>query len=469
MQATPLVGTIFAALGLLWTSVAIGHALLHKRRPQSAFGWIAVCVILPFAGPLLYYLFGVNRVRSRARRLMLGMTNPACEPFLTAAAPPGREPLERLGFAVSGLPLAGGNRVQLLHNGEAAFPAMLDAIAGARRRVFLSTYIFESGALGQRFVTALGAARARGVDVRVLLDGVGELYSWPPVRTLLERHGVRAARFLPPRLWPLGLSVNLRNHRKILAVDGCTAFAGGINIRDDYLVADAPHSHRIVDLHARFDGPVAAQIEAVFVHDWQVATGEAASPPPLPIDAAGDAICRAIVDGPEIEFDRLVELLVGAIANAKRRIAIMTPYFLPPRELIAPLQAAALQGVDVAVILPAHNNLPYVHRATRHMLWELLQRDVRVYYQPPPFVHSKIFYVDDDYAQLGSANLDPRSLRLNFEMNVEIYDRALVERLSAHFEDVRARSRQISLGEVDGRAFGTKLVDGAAWLFTPYL
>jgi cardiolipin synthase len=428
-----------------------------------------VCFTLPFAGPLLYYLFGINRVRTRARRLLTGMEHPVCEAEFAAAAPPGREPLERLGFAVSGFPLAGGNRVELLHNGEAAFPAMLDAIAGARQRVFLSTYIFESGPLGQRFAAALGAACERGVDVRVLLDGVGELYSWPRARTLLEQHGVRTARFLPPRAWPLEFSLNLRNHRKILVVDGCRAFAGGINIRDDYLVVDSPHSHRITDLHARFDGPVAAQMESVFVHDWQVVTGQAAPPPALAIAAAGDAICRAVVDGPEIEFDRLTELFVGAIANAKRRVAIMTPYFLPPRELIAPLQAAALQGIDVAVILPEHNNLPYVHRATRHMLWELLQRDVRIYYQPPPFVHSKIFYIDDDYAQLGSANLDPRSLRLNFEMNVEIYDRTLVERLSAHFETVRARSKQISLREVDGRPFGTKLLDGAAWLFTPYL
>jgi cardiolipin synthase len=286
---------------------------------------------------------------------------------------------------------------------------------------------------------------------------------------LLERRGVRTARFLPPRIWPPQFSVNLRNHRKILVVDGCMAFAGGINIRDGYLVPNSPHSHRIADLHARFAGPIAAQIENVFVHDWQVVTGETALPPPLPIAPAGDAVCRAVVDGPEIEFDRLTELLVGAIANAKQRVAIMTPYFLPPRELIAPLQAAALQGIDVAVILPEHNNLPYVHRATRHMLWELLQRDVRIYYQPPPFVHSKLFYIDDDYAQLGSANLDPRSLRLNFEMNVEIYDRALVARLSAHFETVRARSQQISLHEVDGRPFGTKLLDGVAWLFTPYL
>ena len=168
-------------------------------------------------------------------------------------------------------------------------------------------------------------------------------------------------------------------------------------------------------------------------------------------------------------MDRLTELFVGAIGNARRRIAIMTPYFLPPREMIAPLQAAALQGVDVAVILPVENNLPYVHRATRHTLWELVRRRVQIYYQPAPFVHSKLFYIDDDYAQIGSANIDPRSLRLNFELNVEIYDRAFVAAVHDHFARIREQSHEVTLEELDGRPLATKLIDGGVWLFAPYL
>ena len=167
--------------------------------------------------------------------------------------------------------------------------------------------------------------------------------------------------------------------------------------------------------------------------------------------------------------DRLTALFIGAIGQARRRVAIMSPYFLPPRELITPLLAAALAGVDVAVILPALNNLPFMHAATRHMLSELLERGVHVYYQPPPFVHSKLFYVDDHYAQLGSANFDPRSLRLNFEMNLEIYDRDVVTELARHFESVRARSHAVTLDDVYRRSLGTKLLDGVAWLFSPYL
>jgi cardiolipin synthase len=469
MPGIPLIGSIVAVLGFALSVCAASHAILHKRKPQSAFAWIAIAFAVPFLGALLYYTFGINRVRTKAKQLLLDQPERPRATSHSAGAPRGFEPLAKLGFAVTGLPLVAGNAVEILHNGDATFPAMLAAIRGARKRVFLCTYIFDAGPVGQQFAAALGDAVARGVDVRVAIDGVGALYSWPRARRMLEARGVRFARFLPPRLVPPSFSVNLRNHRKILAVDGHVAFTGGINIREHYLVAEANSAQRIVDLHFRLAGPVVAQIEAVFLRDWQFMTREPVSVSPTEPTVFGTAVCRTVADGPEEDMDRLTELLVGAIGKAQRRVAIMTPYFLPPRELIAPLAAAALQGVDVAVILPAYNNLPYVHRATRHMLWELLQRDVRIYYQPGPFVHSKLFYTDDHYAQIGSANLDPRSLRLNFEMNVEVYDTALVASLSAHFEAVRARSRPITLADVDGRPLATKLVDGAAWLFEPYL
>ncbi len=467
MLRTQLVGSLIAALGVSLSVLATGHALLHKRRPQSAFGWIAICFTLPLLGPLLYYLFGINRVAARARKLFTGQPETLCPITFAATAPPGFEALGRLGLAVTTLPLVGGNSVELLHDGSAVFPAMLETIREARHRLYFSTYILDTGPAGREFADELAAATRRGVDVRVLIDGVGELYSWPRARRMLEREGVRCARFLPPQLWPPSFSINLRNHRKILVADGQAALTGGVNIRERYLTLPGEDAPRIRDMHFRFRGPVATQIEAVFRRDWQFVTGEIASLDVVDFERSGEAVCRAVAEGPDT--DRLTELLVGAIGNASRRISIMTPYFLPPREMIAPLQAAALQGVDVSVILPAENNLPYVHRATRHMLWELVRRGINIYYQPPPFVHSKIFYVDDDYAQIGSANLDPRSLRLNFELNVEIYDHTLVAQLHDHFARVRDRSRQVTLEELDGRRLVTKLIDGAAWLFAPYL
>jgi cardiolipin synthase len=466
MQAGQMLATAFAAVGFALAAAATLHALLHKRRPQSAFGWIALCLTLPLLGALLYYLFGINRVQTRARKLLTGTPAPACPTEFVGTPPPQLAPLAKLGSAVSGWPLTAGNRIEPLHDAAAIFDAMIAAIERARGYVYFSTYIFDGGPLGRRFAAALRAAAERGADVRVLLDGVGEWYSWQRASRLLLGTRVRFARFLPPKLWPPSFLVNLRNHRKILVIDGLEAFTGGLNVRDRYL--DGSVDERIVDSHFSIAGPVITQIETVFLRDWQFATGESVPVHSIP-QPAGEALCRGVADGPDSSLDRLTALLTGAIANARQRIAIMTPYFVPPRELIAPLQAAALAGTDVAVILPARNNLPYVHRATRHMLWELLERGVHVYYQPGPFVHSKLFYVDDDYAQIGSANFDSRSLRLNFELNIEVYDRSFVTELAQHFEAARARSSRVTLADVDGRPPTTKAIDGLAWLFSPYL
>lgn len=458
--------TLLALLGTALGLVSAGHALLFKRRPQAAFGWIAVCLMIPFAGALLYWLFGINRVRSRARKLR--PPSAAVAPEAVATVPEELAGLARLGQAVSGMALVGGNRIEPLHDGEQAYPAMLAAIDGATRRVYLSTYIFDNDDVGQRFAVALAEAVARGVEVRVLVDGIGELYSFPPIHRRLRALGVPYALFLPPRLVPPSVHLNLRNHRKLLSVDGRIGFVGGMNIGERHLAASGA-KHAVVDVHFRCSGPIVTQIESIFVQDWQFATGEVLPMRPCTTTCQGGAACRAIADGPAESLNRLAQLLTGAIGTARRRVLIMTPYFLPPREVLGTLQAAALRGVDVVVVLPEKNNLPYVHRATRHMLWELLKFGIRVYYQPPPFAHGKLLVIDGVYCLVGSANIDDRSLRLNFELDVEVYDSELARVLEHHFESVRTRSTAIGLTDVDGRPLPAKLVDGIAWLFSPYL
>jgi cardiolipin synthase len=187
--------------------------------------------------------------------------------------------------------------------------------------------------------------------------------------------------------------------------------------------------------------------------------------PPQPATAS----CRVITDGPNEDIDRLALVLLSAVSAAQRRICIATPYFLPGRELIGALQAAALRGVTVSILLPGRNNLPYVHWATRNMLWELLQHGVEVRYQPPPFAHSKFLLVDEDYAQVGSANLDPRSLRLNFELNVEVFDTSFNADLAADFGAAWDVSRPVSLDEISHRGLAGRTRDAFCWLFSPYL
>lgn len=454
------------------------HALLHKRDPRGALGWISVAIVFPMVGPLLYYVFGINRVRIRAKKLDRGAqhglsarqrgvdSGHACH---SDTVPSNFAGLVAAADRLTGAPLVAGNHVRVLRNGEQAYPAMLAAIEGATRFVYLTTYIFETNKVGKRFIKALGAAAERGVDVRVLLDGFGEYYAWPRRRPgrRLRRRGVRVGRFLAPRLLPPSLRLNLRNHRKILVVDGEQAFTGGMNIGDRHFVSSG--RHRVEDMHFALLGPVVRQIEEVFLGDWAFVTGQETELSNNFDANAGSALCRAVEDGPTEDADRLATLMVAAVASARHRVLIMTPYFLPSRELIGALQAAALRGRDVSIVLPGRNNLPYVHWASQHGLAELLVRGVKIYYRPPPFAHTKLFVIDDLYSIVGSANIDPRSLRLNFELAVEIFDKPVVTQLAEHVTDVIGRSRRYTEKDFQQRGFLRNVRDSLAWLLSPYL
>ncbi len=474
---------VYLILFFLVTIVAIasaGHALISKRDPKGALGWIAVCLMFPFVGPFLYFLFGINRVQTRAKKLHRSLSSQTYfdyerqrdeEGFAVPSleVTPEFIELSRVSDIITKRPLVGGNRVELLHNGEQAYPAMLETIEGAQHTLFLTTYIFRTDNTGRQFIEALARAAERGVDVRVMIDGIGEMYSIPRAGKLLKKRGVRVARFLPPRLLPPILHVNLRNHRKIMVADRRIAFTGGMNISAHHLAEKKENSFRVIDTHFRLTGPIVTQIEEVFIEDWGFITGEYMETQPCPPVDTGTAICRTIVEGPNEDLDKLSMILLGAISSARRSISIMTPYFIPTRGLLAALQAAALRGIHVTVILPSRNNLPLIHWATRNLLWELLQWGVYIYYQPPPFVHTKLVLIDNHYLQIGSANIDPRSLRLNFELAVEVYDRAFAKILAEHFENIRVQSRPVSLQEMDSRSLPARVRDSLAWLFSPYL
>ena len=445
------------------------HALLHKRDPRSAWAWIILAWLFPVGGALFYFWFGINRIERRARR-ELGSA-PDRYRRVREALPhvPGlpvevRE-LVRTGRIMSGMPLAAGNRVTPLYSGEEAFPDMLAAIARATRTVWMETYIYDGDAVGEQFARAFADALARGVQVRVLLDGIGHLSLRPHGGHLLRRFGVPYAKFLPPRLWPPMLHVNLRNHHKLLAVDGEVAYVGGMNVSARHL-RDAPTP--VQDLHFRLEGPVVAQLEDVFAENWRFASGEALSGSPAPRPGPGGAWCRAITDGPNDAVDRLQLLLLAALSNAHHRVSIMTPYFIPTPELSGALQAAALRGVQIGIVLPGRSDQWWVQAATRRWLAQLVGRSMQVYFQPAPFAHTKLFLMDDYYALIGSANLDPRSLRLNFELNVEVYDTGLVGALQSHFDEVRARSTEVTDAALRRRPLALRLFDSLLWLFSPY-
>ena len=466
---------------------AIYHNLLFKRDTRAALSWIMICLLVPYLGPLTYYLFGINRIQRRAQGLKRGLLAVAYEiadhkpakhtpesltetqSSVTAGAIPYNAKLARIGYAVSGRNLVNGNQVSALHNGDAVYPAMLLAIENATKCVYLTSYIFKSDRIGKRFIDALSAARERGVDVKVIVDGVGNLYSFRRSTTLLRNKGLKVVQFLPPTLIPPSVHINLRNHRKILTVDNTHAFIGGMNISDDNL--DYPKRLRsVTDMHFEVSGPVVDQLTSLFNYDWHYAHGHDAATVVCAISPnTGDMACRLIPDGPDESLDALAVTIQTVISSATERVVIMTPYFLPSREMLSAIQSAAIRGVTVQIVLPLKNNLFYMHWANRNLLAELLNWGVEIYYQPAPFCHTKLLCVDRSYSLIGSANLDQRSLRLNFELGLEVFSKRLNTQLVDHVHEVIQRSTKVTYQQLASRSVLVRLRDSLVSMMSPYL
>ncbi len=447
------------------------HALLYKRDPRAAMGWIMACIFIPYGGPIAYFLFGINRVRTRAQGLQRRFLYVGYEIGLRKIQPAhaGERGIRDAGWRVTGNAITEGNDVGPLYNGEAAYPAMLEAIDQASERIMLATYIFKVDATGMAFADALERAVARGVDVRVLIDGVGEFYSWRRPSRMLRKRGIPVARFLPPRLLPPSIYVNLRHHRKMLLIDNRIGFAGGMNISDQH-TSGVDGEREISDVHFALRGPVVTDLVDLFCLDWHFASGTAVDVTnTAPRCEPADMGCRVLPDGPDDELDSLASTIQTVISAAEQSVDIMTPYFLPGRELMATIESAALRGIKVRLVLPQKSNLFYVDWARRNLLAEILRWDIEAYYQPAPFCHAKLLCIDGSYSMIGSANLDTRSLRLNFELGIEVFSEAFSHKLAEYFDQVISVSARARYDDLASRSVGIRLRDSAAALFTPYL
>lgn len=467
--------------------IASAHILLVKRDPRAALGWIVVCLGFPGIGTLAYLVFGINRIKIRARDWhSLGVwdfSSDNTEAFSTDAILKSHPDFPQDSFhslvnisetviskSLTNRSLQMGCHILPLHNGEEAYPKMLKDIANAKESIYLTTYIFETNHTGRQFIDELARAAKRGVDVRVIVDGFGCLYSLPSAPRLLRRAGVRVAKFLSPSSSQRGRHFNLRNHRKIMVVDGKIGFTGGMNIGDRHLAHNLANKRRVVDLHFQVAGPVVGQLQDAFLDDWHFVTGEKPKGNIFYDNTPkGDMIARGITAGPNEDLEKLRLIYTGAFSCAKQNIRIMVPYFIPDAAMISALVMAVMRGVRVEIILPEKNNLPYVKWASQAYFWELLKYGVKIHYQAAPFVHTKFVVIDDFYVIIGSSNLDPRSLRLNFEFNMEVFSRELAHKLRHHFEETLHKARALTIQDMDRRPMAIKLRDGLFKLFSPYL
>lgn len=456
------------------------HVLISKRDHRAALGWIGVVVLFPVAGPVIYFLLGINRVRTKAK-VFAGHHLPMMYFGYERATREGgehRDPADELtecpylasvGGRVTRRPLISGNSVEPLINGEQMFPRLIEAIDGAQDYVLVSSYLFSPDGIGEKVIQSLCRAAQRGLAVKVLIDGIGAWYSLRGAVAPLRSAGVEVHLFRPPALLPPTLDINLRNHRKIAVVDAQLGFFGGINIDSRHMVEDPDNRNITEDLHFVARGPVVRALHSVFATDWYLITEESLELSTEERAPTGTTACRVIEDGPDDNLDNLSTTLTTLFTAARREITIMMPYFLPDREMLSALQSAKLRGVKVRVLIPEQSNLRFVDWATRNMLWELLLWDVEIYFKPAPFAHTKLVLIDGQYIMAGSANLDARSLRLNYELGVEIFDAALAEKLGSHVQIAISASRPVSLEEMDRRPLWQRIRDAFCWLFSSYL
>jgi cardiolipin synthase A/B len=475
---------IFAVVSLVVGAVAAVHATMTKEDVRAAIGWVGVIVLSPIVGALIYAVAGINRIRRTTLTLQrAGM--PKFEQYhLAEYDVSGETMLQRfgdpfaamktLGDGVSRYKLTSGNSIEMLKGGDEAYAAMLEAIETARRSILLETYIFDRDIIGFRFADALIRAVRRGVEVRVLIDAVGARYSIPSIVGYLKQGGVPVDVFNGNIIIGLRLPyANLRTHRKILIVDGDVAFTGGMNIR-------AGFAETIVggvvagDTHFRVTGPIVTDLFHTALEDWLFVTGElltgpawAIVSPKAPLGAG--ILARVVPSGPDRSVETNHRMMMGAFSIATDYIRIMSPYFLPDRELISALVTAARRGVAVDILVPGINNLKLVDHAMTAQFDQLLKDRCRIWRAAGQFDHSKLMVVDDVWAYVGSSNLDPRSLRLNFEVDVEVFDKRFAKQVDARIRAAMKGAKPVLLHELRARPFPARLLERIIWLGSPYL
>ncbi|MGJ8672853.1 cardiolipin synthase [Rubritalea sp.] len=457
------------------------HAILRKREVRTAIAWIGLAWLSPFLGSIAYWMFGINRIQRTGISLgLIQEWDHAPEQILTnedqkrihrgSTEHPTFVGLVHLGDKVIGSNLLLGNAVTPLINGDEAYPEMLKAIDEAEVSISLNSYIFDFDRVGNQFLNALQRANDRGIEVRVMIDGVGARYSKPSMVGCLQKAGIKVAAFLPSKApWKMAFA-NLRNHRKILVIDGRVGFTGGTNIREGHCLKLDP-VFPVACLHFKIEGPAVCNLQEAFAVDWSYTTREKLIGPIWfpKLERRGNILARGVPDGPDEDLDKINEMILGALAVAKDRARIITPYFLPSRSIIDALAVAAMRGVKVDVLLPSKNNIAIMNWAIIPQLPHLIKKGVNIFFSPAPFDHTKLFVVDGIWSLIGSTNWDPRSMRLNFEYNLECYSQELAEALDKVIDQKLTRAEQVSLDKLEQRSTLIRLRDGAAQLMAPYL
>lgn len=496
---------------VLLTMGTLAWVLMTKKDATSALAWcllILFLFFLPFAGPLFFWMFGYQHVHRPLRRKLrhkrkFHKTNPPRNRAATAGEPAASEPdptwegMAKLAERFGAFPVTPGNQVDFYYEGQPAFAAMFQAIAAARHHIHIETFIFQPDDVGRKTIALLAQKVHEGVEVRLLYDAMGSRrLNRATLRPLVEAGG-KCSVFLPLNLLRRRFQINMRDHRKITVIDGRIAFTGGLNIGDEYL-SQVPRFGFWRDTHLRLQGPAVAALARIFAEDWDFAAeenlhGDAYFPDAelvevrvpertpevaqacvpaddfVPCSAPLASPVQVIQSGPDQEMKSIREIYFAAMQRARRRLWIASPYFVPDAALLDALCLAAYTGVDVRLLCQYHPDKWIPFFAGRFYWAAVLNAGVKVYQYKKGMMHAKTVLVDGEWASVGTANLDNRSLHLNFEVNCLIYSPEAVAELEAAFQRDLVASIRLNKHVFAQRPVAGRLMENACRLMSPVL
>jgi len=468
------------ATGVLMSCVFI---IYERNNPSATLAWLLSMILFPFVGLFIYFMFGRRRLKTRVRllraiRAEVGDIRRKLDfegAFKAALSSPGaerHEDLMKLAYRFPGFPPTTGNKVEVQFNADNAYPAILSSIAEAKHHIHALYYILNPDDAGQAFRDALVEKARQGVEVRLLYDDIGSWETQPAFFDPLVEAGGKVHEYRPVHFSRFRtIYANFRNHRKIVVVDGETAFTGGINIGDEYLGKD-PSTGFWRDTNIKLTGPAASHLQLVFAEDWYYATGELltssyvshTSP-----NGGGGSVTQIVPSGPDRDMQQVEHMFFTAITSARKTLYIATPYFIPDESVQTAIIAAALRGVDVRLLVPKKADKLIIHYANRSYYREALAAGVRIYEYNKGFMHEKLLTADGEVGIVGTANMDLRSFRLNFEVCAVCYDSSVAGELDRQFMLDLGDSSRVHMSSFMKRPHIDKFLENMARLTSPLL
>lgn len=477
--------TLAVSLYFLLAFILMGKLLLYGVRPTKTLAWLLAIFTVPVGGMLFYFILGRNRKKNKFYKLK--KTKEISQYFTkvedyynslnnnedTSIPQAIKEHIKLVKLITKGskfLP-SDGNELIPLKNGPATFHAIFTALKNATKFIHIQYYIFEDGELAETFKTLLIEKAKEGVEIRLLYDALGSRTLSTKFINTLKNEGIEVYAFLPMRLGRLLSSINYRNHRKIIIVDGIIGFTGGINVSDKYIKGD-PDLGRWYDMHLQLKGTVVNSLQAVFTMDWSFASGTDSLLNThyfLKHTSPGKSIAQIVASGPDSDFSSIQQLYFSIITSATKYVYITNPYIIPGESLTEALQVAALSGIDIRLLLSTNSDSFLVKWNVRSLFENLLEAGVKIYLYPEGFLHSKVMLSDNALTSIGTANLDIRSFEQNYEVNALIYDKNITEELKEDFLIDCDKSEQLDYFQHLKRPKTERLKEGIAKIFSPVL